>query len=205
MNRKKIRWLSSVAILSSFATVIMLIELPLFFAPNFYKLDFSEVPVLIGAFALGPLAAVIIEAIKIILNFAINGSDTFGVGEFANFLLGISFTLPAAILYRRHKNKKSALIGLGIGIFSLVVVGSLLNAFVLLPVYAVAYGGQVSDFVAMGTAINPAIKDLTGFIMLAVLPFNLVKGISVSVIVLLLYKRVSFLIHGKEELIDENE
>lgn len=205
MNRKKIRWLSSVAILSSLATVTMLIEFPLFFAPNFYKMDFSEVPVMIGAFALGPIAAVVIEAIKIILNFALNGTDTFGIGEIANFLMGIAFTLPAAILYRRHRNKKSALIGLGIGIVSLAILGSVLNAFVLLPVYAVAYGAQVSDFVAMGSAINPAITNLTGFIMLAVLPFNLLKGISVSAIVLLLYKRVSFLIHGKEEVIDEIE
>lgn len=198
MKRKSIQKMTIIAILSAMAAILMLIEIPLGFAPDFYKLDFSEVPVLIGAFALGPIAGVIIEAVKILLNFMINGTITFGVGEVANFLIGLSIVVPASCIYTRHKTRKFAIIGLGIGIVSMTVLGALLNAFVLLPVYASVFGTSVDGLVAVGTLVNPSITNLTGFILLAVVPFNLVKGILVSVVVILVYKRVSFLIKGKD-------
>ena len=93
------------AMLSAISVILMLFEIPLWFAPSFYEIDFSEVPVLIGAFALGPLAGVVIELLKILLNLAINGTMTMFVGEFANFLIGIAFVVPAAIIYQRKKTK----------------------------------------------------------------------------------------------------
>ncbi len=190
-----VRSLTVIAMLAAVATVLMLLEIPLWFAPGFYKLDFSEVPVLIGAFSLGPAAGVMIELVKVILNLVVNGTETMGVGEFANFLIGCSMVIPAAILYQRRKSRKSAIIGMAFGTGSMIIIGSLLNAYVLLPAYAYFYGGvPLSSLIEAGTKVNPAITNLPTFILLAVAPFNLLKGIVVSAITTLLYKRLSVII-----------
>ena len=189
------RSIAQIGVLSAIATILMLFEFPLWFAPNFYKMDLSELPVLIGGFAMGPLAGVMIELIKILLNFVINGTTTGGVGELANFILGCAIVLPAAILYQRHKCKKYACFGLGIGILCLVLFGCAINYFALLPFYATVFHMPLQALVQMGTAVNPAIHDLWSFILLAVAPFNLVKGILVSAVTILLYKRVSPILH----------
>ena len=202
-NRTNIRKLLIIALLSTISIVLMLFDFPLFFAPNFYELDFSEIPVLVGAFAYGPLTGVIIEAVKILLNLMFTGSITMGVGELANFLIGISLVVPASVIYYRHKTKKRALIGLVVGTFTMVTVGALLNAFVLLPAYAFfmstpQYTLTIADFVAAGAAVNPLVNNVFSLIMFAVVPFNLFKGVLVSVVVLLIYKRVSMLIKAKD-------
>ena len=112
MKKKSTRILVFAGVLASVSAVLMFLEFPLGFAPSFYKMDFSEVPVLIGAFAYGPVVGIIIEAVKIIVRTSIVGSQTMGVGELANFLIGISFVVPASIIYKAHKTKKSAIIGL---------------------------------------------------------------------------------------------
>ncbi|MDF2538998.1 MAG: hypothetical protein K0S76_2019 [Herbinix sp.] len=189
-----VRALTVIAMLAGLATVLMLYEIPLWFAPYFYELDFSEVPVLIGAFALGPVAGIIIEAVKILLNLVINGTDTVGVGEFANFLIGCSLVVPAAVIYQKKKSFQSAVIGLATGTIIMVLIGSILNAFVLLPVYAYFYGAPLNALIDIGTEVNPAIQNLSTFIFYAVAPFNLLKGVLVSVITILLYKRLSSVI-----------
>ena len=186
-----VRGLTTVAMLSAVAVILMLFEIPLWFAPSFYEIDLSEVPVLLGAFALGPVAGVVIEFIKILLNFIVNGTITAGIGEIANFLIGCAFVVPAAMLYQARKTRTSAAIGLCVGTISLAAAGGLLNAYLLLPVYAKAFQMPMEALIGMGTAVNPGINSLTSFILLAVVPFNLIKGILVSLITLLLYKRVS--------------
>lgn len=183
--------LVKIAMLSAVAVVLMLFDFPLPFLPPFYKLDFSEVVVLIGGFALGPLAAAIIEFVKIILNLLINGTDTFFVGEFANFLIGCSFTVPAAYFYQKHKTKMAAMKGLVVGTVLMCLVGGLMNAFVLLPVFAWAYQMPMSGLIEMGSKLNASITNLTTFVFLATTPLNLIKGILSSSIVLLIYKRLS--------------
>lgn len=187
--------LAKVGVLSAVAAVIMILEFPLPFAPSFYKLDFSEIPVLIGAFALGPIAGVAIEFIKILLNFVLNGTITAGVGELGNFLIGCSLVVPAAVIYRRNKSFKNAVIGLIVGIINLAVVGALLNYFLLLPVYSAAFGAPLQSFVDMGNLVNKYIVDLKTLVLYAVVPFNLVKGIIVSVLTILIYKRLSPILH----------
>ena len=184
------------AMLSAISVILMLFEIPLWFAPSFYEIDFSEVPVLIGAFALGPLAGVVIELLKILLNLAINGTMTMFVGEFANFLIGIAFVVPAAIIYQRKKTKKSAMIGLVIGTVFMVLVGAVLNAYVLIPAFAKAFQMPIETIVEMGTMVNPGIQSLWDLILLAVVPFNLLKGVLVSFVTGLIYKGVSSLIKG---------
>ena len=186
-----VRGITTIAMLSAISLVLMLFEIPLWFAPSFYEIDLSEVPVLIGAFALGPVAGIVIEFIKILLNLLINGTATVFVGEFANFLIGASLVVPASIIYNSRKSKNSALIGLIVGTVSMVAVGSLLNGYLLLPVYSKAFNMPIEALVGMGTAVNPSINSLSTFILFAVAPFNLLKGVIVSTITIVLYKRVS--------------
>ena len=189
--RNKVRMMAQIGMLSAIAVVLMLFEIPLPFAPAFYEIDFSEVPVLIGCFAMGPLAGAAIEFLKILLNFAINGTTTAGVGEIANFLIGCSLVVPAALIYRWKRTRAGAIIGMITGTVFMTVVGCFLNAFVLLPTYAVAFGMPIDGLVQMGTAVNSAITSLTTFVLFAVAPFNLLKGTLVSLIVFLIYKKIS--------------
>jgi len=187
--------MAKISVLGAVSVIIMLFEFPLPFAPSFYKLDLSEAVILIGGFAMGPFAAAAIELIKVLLNLLINGTITAGVGEFANFLIGCSMTVPAAWIYYRHKSRKTAVTGMIAGTLIMTVVGAVLNCYLLLPVYAAAFKMPIDSLVAMGTALNPSITSLWGFVLLAVVPFNLVKGVVVSILALLLYKRVSPILH----------
>lgn len=194
-ERSYVKILTKIAALSAVAGVLMLIEMPLWFAPNFYKLDLSEIPVLIGAFAMGPIAGMIIEFIKILLNFVLNGTITGGVGEIANFLIGCALIMPAGFIYKYNKSSKTAIIGMAVGILTLTIIGAILNYYLLLPVYAKVFGMPIQAFVEMGSALNPLIVDLKTFILYAVVPFNILKGVVISAITLLIYKRISPILH----------
>jgi len=198
MRTQKTRTMVEVAMLSAIAVVLMLFEFPLpFIAPPFYELDFSEVPVLIGAFALGPMAGVAIEAIKILLNLVINGTITAGVGELANFVMGVLFVLPASLIYKHKKTKKNAMIGLTVGGIIMVVGACFINVFIMLPAYGNAFGMPVEAFIGMAAAIHASIDSMAGFALLCVAPFNLLKVVVVSLITMLLYKHVSPILKGK--------
>lgn len=190
-SKVNVRKMAQIAMLGAIAVVLMLFEIPLPFAPSFYEIDFSEVPVLVGCFAMGPLAGVAVELLKILLNLVINGTTTAGVGEVANFVIGCALVLPAAVIYRRMHTRKGAIIGMAVGTVFMTVVGCFLNAFVLLPIYAAAFGMPISGLVEMGTAVNGGITDLTTFVLFAVAPFNLLKGVLVSLIVFIIYKKIS--------------
>ena len=187
----KVRMMAQMGMLSAIAVVLMLFEIPLPFAPSFYEIDFSEVPVLIGCFTMGPLAGAIIELLKILLNFAINWTATAGVGEVANFLIGCAFVIPAAVIYKKKRTRTGAIIGMVTGTLFMTFIGCFLNAFVLLPTYAKAFGMPIDALVGMGTAVNSHITSLTTFVIFAVAPFNLLKGFLVSLIVFLIYKKIS--------------
>ena len=181
-----------VAVCSAIATVLHILDFPLpFLAPGFYKLDFSELPVMLCGFFLGPSAAVSCEAVKILLKLLLKGTSTAFVGDFANFAVGCSLVLPAVIVYHTKKTRASAVWGLIVGTVVLTVFGSLFNAVYLLPKFSQLYGLPLDGIIAMGSAINGSIHTLTTFVLLAVAPLNLIKGISVSVLTLLLYKRVA--------------
>lgn len=193
----KTRKLVEIGMLGAIATVLMLFEFPIpFIAPPFYELDFSEVPVLVGAFALGPMAGASIELVKILINLLINGTATAFVGEIGNYLLGCSFIIPAALIYKKRKTKKNALIAMVIGTIVMTVFGCFLNAYILLPTYATAFGMPIDAIVGMGSAINANINDVMTFVIIAVAPFNIIKGIIVSVITLLIYKHISPILKG---------
>ena len=192
MKKKlKVREISQIGMLAAIAVVLMLFEIPLPFAPTFYKIDLSEVPVLVGCFAIGPGAGAMIEFVKILLNFVINGTETAGIGEVANFIIGCAMCIPAGMVYWKAKNKKGALLGMIVGTIFMTIVGCLVNAYVLLPTYAVAFHMPIDELVSMGSMVNEKIRDLFTFVIFAVAPFNLVKGFMVSGVVLLTYKKIS--------------
>ena len=186
-----VKALVKIGMLAAVAVILMIFEIPLPFAPAFYEIDFSEVPVMVGCFAMGPLAGALIELVKILLNFVITGTDTAGVGELANFIIGCSLCVPAGLIYRRNRTRKNALIGMITGTVLMTVLGCVINAFVLLPTYATAFHMPVNDLIGMGTAVNPNITSLSTFVLFAVAPFNLLKGVLVSIIVFLIYKKLS--------------
>lgn len=193
-----IAWITKVSILAAIAFVLMMFEIPLPIAPSFYKLGLDEVAVMIAGFAMGPWAAAATEALKIILNLLFQGTTTAGVGEMTNFLLGMVYVLPAAVYYQKHKDKKGAVIGLVLGTVSLTVFGALVNYFISLPMYSYFYGLPLDAIIGMGSAINPMITSKLTFCLFAVAPFNLIKGVVSSLVTLLLYKRVSPLLHGRK-------
>lgn len=190
-SKTNVRRMAQMGMLAAISVVLMLFEIPLPFAPAFYEIDFSEVPVMVGCFTMGPAAGAGIELLKILLNLAINGTDTAGVGEFANFLIGCSLVVPAAVIYKKKRTKAGAIMGMIVGTLFMTVVGCFLNAFVLLPAYAKAFGMPMDALIGMGSAVNSHITSLATFAVFAVAPFNLLKGFLVSVIVLLIYKKIS--------------
>lgn len=186
------RRVSIIGICSAIAVVLHVLDFPLvFLAPEFYKLDFSEVPVLLGGFFLGPSAAVAIEGVKILLKLLVKGTSTAFVGDFANFFVGCCFALPATIWYHTHKNKTGAVVGLILGTLVMTVLGTAFNAVYLLPKFSVLYGIPMDVLIGMGTAVHKRVSGVFSFVALCVAPLNLVKGSVVSLLTLLLYKRVA--------------
>ncbi len=190
-NKMSVQTLAKISILGALAFLVMLFEISLPFAPEFYKLGFDEVIVLLGGLALGPWAAVCIEALKIALNLIIRGTMTMGVGEIANFLIGLAFVLPAVLLYQKNKTRKQACIGLIIGVISMTIIGGLLNYYVILPAYAFFMKMPMENIIALGQMINPNVNGVLALVLLMTTPFNLLKGILCSFIVFISYKKVS--------------
>ena len=177
------------------AGVLMLFEFPLpFLAPSFYGLDVSEVPVLIGTFAMGPVAGAIMEVVKILVKLVLKPTSTGFVGEFANLVISCAMVVPAGIIYKVSHTRKGAMTSLVVGTVLMAAVGVAANALVMLPFYSNFM--PLDTIIAAGAAINPAICNVWTFVFLAVAPFNLVKGFIVSLITALIYKRVSIIIHA---------
>ena len=184
------RQVSIIGICGAMAAVLMLFETPLLFlAPDFYKLDLSELPVLLCGFYLGPSAAVACEGIKILLKLLLKGTTTAFVGDFANFTVGCLMVLPATICYRLWHTRKGALAACLTGTITMTALGSAFNAFYLLPKFATFYG--MENILAAGTKINPAITDVGTLVLFSVVPLNLIKGLLVSLLTVLLYKKVA--------------
>ena len=174
----KLNKMTKVAALAAIAGVLMLLEFPIIPMFGWLKIDFSELPVLMGAFAYGPIVGIVIEAIKIAINFLLTGTTSFGVGELANFLMGLAFILPASIIYHRNKTKKTAIIGMIVGIVVVNIVAIISNIYLLLPAYGMKMTGS----------------DATKYILMGLLPVNTIKSVSVSILTYILYKKISVIV-----------
>ncbi len=185
------KYITTVAVSAALAGLLMLLEVPLtFLAPNFYKVDLSELPTLICTFYLGPVAGVLTEFLKILIKLIFKATTTAFVGELANFAVGCALVLPASIVYHCRRTRGGAIAGLLSGTLVMTVFGSLFNAVYLLPAFAEMFHMPLEAIVDMGTKINSGISSISTFVLLAVAPLNLVKGLVVSVLTMLLYKRV---------------
>ncbi len=187
------RKVAMIGMFSAIAMILHLFDFPLPFAPGFYKLDFSELPILVGTFAFGPAAGVMMEFVKIMLKLMVKGTSTAFVGDLANFVIGCSFILPASVMYAFRKNKKSAVMACITGTLIMTVFGTAFNAVYLLPAFSKLYGTPLDQLLAMGTAVNPLAGEgsIVGFVVACVAPLNLIKGASVSLVTLLIYKPLS--------------
>ena len=196
---KGARYIAYVGMFSAMAGALMLLEIPLFFAPSFYKMDLSELPVLLCSFYLGPVAGVTTEFLKVVIKLLLKGTSTAFVGDFANFAVGCVFILPASMIYHARKSKRSAILGMVIGTAVMAVFGSAFNAVYLIPKFAQLFGMPVDVIVSMGTGINPRIVSVGTLALYAVVPFNLLKGFIDSVLTFLLYKRLEKVFFKEEK------
>lgn len=179
--------LVQIAILSAIASIFRIFEIPIpVLFPGFLKIDISDVPALIGGMALGPLAGFLIVVVKNL--FQVAGSMTGGVGELANIMIGGSYVVLASYIYRKTPTLKGATIGVIAGTVAMVISGTLLNYFVMLPLYGQMMG--LEAIIGMGSAINPNVTTLLGFVLWFIAPFNVVKGIIISVVTIPLYRKM---------------
>ncbi|MDD6041272.1 MAG: ECF transporter S component [Clostridia bacterium] len=192
------RQLSTVAILAAIAAVLFLIEIPVVL---FYKLDLSSLPVLLGAFAMGPVPGTLILLVKALLGLLHTTSQ--GVGELADFIMGFAMMLPASLIYRRNKTRKGAIIGLAVGTVVATVVAVLTNLYIMIPFYGAAYGMPVEAIVGMGQKVLPAVNSVGRFVLLITAPFNILKWVVISVVTALIYKPLSPILHGRKKSVSE--
>ncbi len=195
-EKLSVKKIAVIGMMAAIAMILMLFEFPIpFLAPPFYELDFSEVPVLICSFLYGPVAGVLVELVKIILKVLIKGTSTAFVGDFANFAVGCSFVIPASAWYQSKKSKKNAVAAMILGTVVMTIFGTLFNGVYLLPKFAQLYGMPLEQIIAMGTTINGNIHNILTFVIIAVAPINLIKGIAVTILVTFIYKPISRALH----------
>ncbi|MBN4051034.1 MAG: ECF transporter S component [Alkaliphilus sp.] len=183
-----------IAILGAIAFGIMLIQFPIPIFPAFLKIDLSDIVALVGGFAIGPVSGVAVQLIKVLLHFIIRTS-TGGVGELANFIIGASFVFPAAFIYHMKKDKKHALVGVIVGTITMTMAGALANIYILIPFYANIF--PIEAIINMGTVINENITDVNSLVLYGITPFNIFKGIIISLVTMLIYKKISPILKSK--------
>ncbi len=188
--------LTRMATLTAIALVLFFLEIPII--PPMYKLDFSNIPVLLGGFAMGPVAGLIILLMKNVLEMIIKGlGSTMGIGNLADFLTGAAYLLPATLIYRQRKTKQRAMVGMGVGAVSQTVLAIFFNWLVMIPFYMSAYHMDIAKIVGYATKVLPFVDTELKFYLLACGPFNLLKGLVISVVTALIYKPLSPLLKGR--------
>ncbi len=198
MKKDTTHKLTVAAMLSAVAFILMFIEFPIpMLIPAFIKMDFSDLPALLGAFALGPVYGVIISFMKNLLHIVIKGTSTACVGELSNFILGAIFSAVAGYLYKHHKSRKTAIIGAVAGAVAMGVLSVPSNYFVVYPAYVQFYHMPLEAILGMYQAILPSADSLIKCLILFNLPFTLVKGLLDAVLCMLIYKPLSPILHGR--------
>lgn len=190
--------LTVAAMLSAVAFILMFIEFPIpMLIPAFIKMDFSDLPALLGAFALGPVYGVVISFMKNLLHIVIKGTSTACVGELSNFILGAIFSAVAGYIYKHHKSRKTAIIGAVAGAVAMGVLSVPSNYFVVYPAYVQFYHLPLEAILGMYQAILPSADSLIKCLIIFNLPFTLVKGLLDAVLCMLIYKPLSPILHGR--------
>lgn len=195
-SRNSTRRLVLTAILGAISTLLMILEFPMPLIPPFVKMDFSELPVILGGFIMGPVDGTLIAVIKVVLNLLINGTTTAGIGELANLIYSLGYMLPAVFIYHKIKTKKGAVISLVTGTIITSIIAVIMNIVVIFPVYAKLMGLDLAEIVSMCASVNPYVKDMVSLMIFSMLPFNLFKYGVTSVITFILYKKLSHFVRN---------
>lgn len=189
--------MTKISIFAALAGILMLFKFPIPLAPPFMTIDFGDVATLMSGFILGPVSGVITVVLKNILNLILNGTTTAYVGEVSNIIVGSAFVYSSAEIYKRNKTRKGAALGLIIGILLMSLIATFSNYFVIFPIYAKVYGIPVEGFVDFMPK-NNYIHTYMDLILLAVVPFNLIKGSLNAILTFLTYKKVSTFFKNKK-------
>ena len=192
IKASKLRTITGVAVLSAIAFILAYFEFPVPLSPSFARMDISDLPALIGAFAYGPLAGVLIELVKNALQ--LTSTATAGVGELANFIMGGVFVFVAGLIYRKNKNKKTALIACLIASLAMGIAAAVVNYFILLPAFEAFM--PLNELIASFGEFMPFIRTKLDVVLFNALPFNLLKGLVISAVTILIYKKLSPILKG---------
>ena len=192
-NRMNVRKLTMTGMLSAVATVLMFLNFSVPFMPNYIKLDFSELPALIAAFSMGPISGIAVCLIKNLVNLTF--SQTGGVGELCNFILGVLFVFPAGLIYKKMKSLKGALIGSLLGALIMAITSVFINYYIIYPIYTAFMPMEV--IIGTYKAILPSVDNLWEALLIFNMPFTFIKGIASVIITFFIYKKLSPVIKGK--------
>lgn len=191
-----VRKIAGCGMLTAVAVVLQYIEISIPIMPSFIKLDFSDLPELIGAFAYGPVAGIIIALLKNVIHLAVSQSGF--VGELSNFILGAVFAGVAGLIYKRNKTKKGALIGGIVGALVMAIVSLPSNYFLIYPMYYSILGFPEEAILGMYQVLLPSTKSIFQALCVFNVPFTFVKGLVSVVVTMLVYKPLSPVLHGKK-------
>ena len=184
--------LTRCAILAAIASVLFLLDIPIV---AFYKLDLSNIPVLLGAFAMGPVPGVAILALKCLIGLLHTSSA--GIGTLADFIMSLALLLPAAVIYQKNRTRNGALIGMAIGTLCMIVVSVLVNKYIMLPFYMGAFHMDMAAIIKYAGVA--AVDSEWKLLLLITAPFNLLKGVVLSVVTALIYKPLSPILKAKNK------
>lgn len=191
-NTTMTRTIVTLALFAAISTVLMYLDFPIPIFPPFLKFDFSDLPALLAAFLFGPLQGIAVTLVKNVIHLAV--SHTGGAGELANFIVGASFAGVAGLVYRFRRSRGGALLGLALGTLAMIIAGIFANYFITLPFYVNVMNYGMDDIVAMCAKLIPVIKTKLDVVLLGITPFNLFKGVIISALTFVLYKRISRLV-----------
>lgn len=194
--RVRVKEIAFIGLMGALSAVLMLLRFPLPFLPPFLSFDLAGVMEIMGGFMFGPVAAFFIILVKILIQLIIQGSLSFGTGEVQGLILSCTYVLPALLIYHWKKSKKSAIVGMAVSTVLVSVVAVITNLYLIIPFYVRLFGMTMDDIITMCSAVNPAVKDAAGMVIMGILPFNLIKYGATSVVTFLVYKRLSKLIRG---------
>lgn len=181
-----VQYMTRIAILGALASILFMIEIPVI---AFYKLDLSTIPVLLGAFSMGPLPGMAILLIKDLTGM-LHSTSGF-VGELADFIMSAAYVLPAAVIYRMCKSRKGALTGMIVGTLLMIVVAVLVNWKIMIPFYMGAFHKTLDEIVGMAQDVLPFVDTELKLLLCVTAPFNVLKGVVLSVVTYLIYKPLS--------------
>lgn len=200
MKKRKTKQLVLIASLAAVSAVLMVFRFPIPFMPPFLSFDLAGVPELIGAFCLGPLAGVMIIIVRILVQLVISGTNSMFTGELQSFLLSVALVLPASWLYTKNKTKNGAIKAMLVAIVVNVVMAVFTNMVIIIPFYVTLYGMSMNDIIAMTQAVNPYVDSAFKLVILGIVPFNLLKSGVVCLVTLMVYKKLSLVIHRYSEM-----